>query len=134
MKLIYRCCAGLDVHRDSVNACVRKRVQGQAEPVIEEQVFATYTQDLERLRSWLRSHKVRQVAMESTGVYWRPVWNVLEGGKRPLALMLVNPATVRALQGTRRTASMLAASPSICNMVCSKAASFRRSRFESYAS
>ncbi len=98
MKLLYRCCAGLDIHRDTVSACVRRRVRGQAEAAIEEQVFGTFTQDLERLRSWLRKRKVRQVAMESTGVYWIPVWNVLERG---FSLTLVNPATVRALQGQK---------------------------------
>lgn len=96
MKLLYRCCAGLDIHRDTVSACVRKRVRGQAEAVIEEQVFGTFTQELERLRTWLKRHKVRQVAMESTGVYWIPIWNALERG---FTLTLVNPATVRALQG-----------------------------------
>ena len=50
-----------------------------------------------RLREWLRERKVRQVAMESTGVYWIPVWNVLEGGRHPLQLAPVNPAVVRAL-------------------------------------
>jgi len=98
MKVVYRCCAGLDIHRDTVSACVRRRVRGQAEAVIEEQVFGTFTQDLERLRAWLRKNKVKQVAMESTGVYWIPVWNVLEAS-RHLSLLLVNPATVRALQG-----------------------------------
>ncbi len=70
MKLLYRCCAGLDIHRDTVSACVRKRVRGQAEAAVEEAVFGTFTQDLERLRSWLKKNKVRQVAMESTGVYF----------------------------------------------------------------
>ena len=101
MRLLYRCCAGLDVHRDSVSACVRRRVRGGAEPEIEEAVFGTYTQELERLRIWLKQRQVRQVAMESTGVYWRPVWNVLEGGKHPFVLTLVNPANVRALQGQK---------------------------------
>src|ERR1700761_4650940 len=50
-------------------------VRGQAEAAIDEQIFGPFTQDLERLRSWLKKHKVRQVAMESTGVYWIPVWN-----------------------------------------------------------
>jgi len=98
MKLLYRCCAGLDIHRDTVSVCVRKRVRGQAEAATEEEVFGTFTQELERLRSWLKKHKVRQVAMESTGVYWIPIWNVLERG---FALTLVNPATVRALQGQK---------------------------------
>jgi transposase len=100
MKLLYRCCAGLDVHRDTVSACVRRRVRGQAEAAIEEQVFGTFTQDLEQLSTWLKKNKVRQVAMESTGVYWIPVWNVLERGSR-FALTLVNPVTVRALQGRK---------------------------------
>lgn len=96
MKLLYRCCAGLDIHRDTVSACIRRRVRGRAEAVVEEEVFGTFTQELRRLGSWLKQHKVRQVAMESTGVYWIPVWNVLERG---FTLTLVNPATVRALQG-----------------------------------
>jgi transposase len=54
---------------------------------------------LRRLRDWLKERKVREVAMESTGVYWIPVWNVLEG--RSLSLRLVNPATVRALAGRK---------------------------------
>lgn len=98
MKLLYRCCAGLDIHRDTVSACIRKRVRGQAEALIEEQVFGTFTQELERLGVWLKQHKVRQIAMESTGVYWIPIWNVLE---RSFTLTLVNPATVRALQGQK---------------------------------
>src|SRR5690348_5210679 len=101
MKLLYRCCAGLDIHRDSVSGCVRHRLRGSTEVSMEEAVFGTFTQDLERLRSWLKQHKVRQVAMESTGVYWVPVWNVLEGGRNPFTLTLVNPATVRALQGRK---------------------------------
>jgi len=100
MKLLYRCCAGLDVHKKSVSACIRRRSKG-GHFEVEEAVFGTFTQDLERLRQWLRERKVRQVAMESTGVYWIPVWNVLERGKRKLELTLVNPATVRALQGRK---------------------------------
>jgi transposase len=101
MKLLYRCCAGMDIHKNSVSVCVRRRIQGAAEAELEEAVFGTYTQDLERLRQWLKERKVKQVAMESTGVYWIPVWNVLEGGKHPLVLTLVNPASVRALQGRK---------------------------------
>ena len=97
MELLYRCCAGLDIHRDTVSACIR-RTRGKAETLSEEDVFGTFTQDLERLCSWLKQHKVKQIAMESTGVYWIPVWNVLEGH---FLLTLVNPATVRALQGNK---------------------------------
>jgi transposase len=100
MKLLYRRCAGMDVHKKSVSVCIRRRVRG-GQVEVEEAIFGTFTQDLERLRQWLKERKVRQVAMESTGVYWIPVWNVLEGGKHKFELTLVNPATVRALQGQK---------------------------------
>lgn len=99
MRLVYRRCAGLDIHKDSVSACIRRRLKGSNETEVEEEVFSTCTQDLLRLRKWLRDRNVRQVAMESTGVYWIPVWNILEGGA--LELILVNPATVHALQGKK---------------------------------
>lgn len=101
MKSLYRRCAGLDIHQKSVSVCIRMRTHRNAETEIEEAVFGTFTQELERLAEWLKAHKVRQVAMESTGVYWRPVWNVLERPKYGLHLTLVNPATVRALQGQK---------------------------------
>jgi transposase len=97
MKIVYRRCAGLDVHKKSVSACIRRRVKGSSE--IEEAVFGTFSEDLRRLKKWLRERGVKQVAMESTGVYWIPVWNILEGST--LELMLVNPATVRALRGKK---------------------------------
>jgi transposase len=100
MKLLYRCCAGMDVHKKSVSVCIRRRVAG-GHFEVEEAVFGTFTQDLERLRQWLKERNVRQVAMESTGVCWIPVWNVLESGKRKFELTLVNPTTVRALQGRK---------------------------------
>ena len=101
MKILYRRCAGIDVHKKSISVCVRLRQQGKKEAEIEEAVFGTFTQDLERLGQWLKERKVRQVAMESTGVYWIPVWNILERKKWRLELMLVNPATVRALRGQK---------------------------------
>jgi len=101
MKLLYRCCAGMDVHKESVSVCVRRRVRGNGKVETEEAVFGTFTQDLERLLQWLKERKVKQVAMESTGVYWIPVWNVLESGKYKVEMTLVNPANVRALQGQK---------------------------------
>jgi hypothetical protein len=100
MKLLYGRCAGLDVHQKSISVCVRIRPSGQ--PVeIQEAVFGTFTRDLERLRDWLKQHKVKQVAMESTGVYWIPVWNILEPVSWGFELLLVNPQTVRALRGRK---------------------------------
>ena len=64
-------------------------------------MFGTFTADLVRLRDWLKQHKVKQVAMESTGVYWIPIWNVLEPVRFGFELLLVNPQLVRALRGCK---------------------------------
>jgi transposase len=101
MRSLYRRCAGLDVHKKTVSVCVRMRVRGSPRTDIEEAVFGTFTQELEQLARWLKQRKVRQIAMESTGVYWRPIWNILEQPKYGFQLTLVNPATVRALQGRK---------------------------------
>ena len=89
----------MDVHNSSVSVCVRHRVRG-GHVEVEEAVFGTMTQQREQLREWLK-RRVRHVAMESTGVYWIPVWNVLESGRRKFELTLVNPIAVRALQGQK---------------------------------
>jgi len=101
MKLLYRRCAGLDIHKKSTSVCVRMRRSGSQQVEIEEGVFGTFTQDLERLGEWLKQHKVKQVAMESTGVYWIPVWNILEPVRWGFELLLVNPQMVRALRGCK---------------------------------
>jgi hypothetical protein len=61
MKLLYRRCAGLDVHKKSITACVCIRRNGQSEDEIAEQVFGTFTHDLERLATWLKQQQVKQV-------------------------------------------------------------------------
>ena len=75
--IIERCC-GLDVHQETVVACVLIGAAGQR-PRKEVRTFRTMTRDLEALRDWLQELGVTQVGMESTGVYWRPVYAVLEG-------------------------------------------------------
>ena len=99
MKVVYPRCAGLDVHKKSVNVCIR---DGEGKKVeIVRALFGTFTEDLERLREFLRQHKVHRVVMESTGVYWTPVWNVLEQANWKFELVLVNPQHVRALPGQK---------------------------------
>jgi transposase len=100
MKILYRRCAALDVHKKTVCACVRQ-ANGKAEVQVERATFGTYTDDLEQLAEWLKERKVKRVAMESTGVYWIPVWNVLEQSRFRLELLLVNPALVKALPGQK---------------------------------
>lgn len=78
MEVLYPRCAGLDVHKDVVVACVRL-AEGR-EVKRDTKRFGTTTRELLRLREWLESHGVTHVGMESTGVYWKPVWHILEGG------------------------------------------------------
>jgi len=77
MEVILGCCAGLDVHKDSVEACVRRMSAGGK---VEHEVrhWGTTTRELMAMAEWLGSMGVTQVAMESTGVYWKPIFNILE--------------------------------------------------------
>jgi transposase len=107
MKPIYRRCCGIDVHKKSVSVCVLPP-EGQ-QGIIRREKFRTFLRDLKRLRAWLKNCQVTEVAMESTGQYWRPVWNVLEG--HIAHLVLLNPAHVKGLAGRktdRRDAEWLA--------------------------
>jgi transposase len=77
MKRLFERCAGLDVHKSSVTACVRVAAEG-GERVEEIRTFSTTTAGLITLLDWLRSYRIQLVGMESTGVYWRPVYYLLE--------------------------------------------------------
>ena len=77
MEVVYRRCSGLDVHKETVVACIMIREGGQVQKEIR--IFRTMTSDLIVLHDWLQAHGVTHVAMESTGVYWKPVFNLLEG-------------------------------------------------------
>ena len=93
----YRRCCGIDIHKDTVVVCVLPPVGSEGDRV--RKTFGTFRNDLIRMRVWLKQLKVTEVAMESTGVYWRPVWNVLE--EHSFRLLLVNPAQVKALAGRK---------------------------------
>ena len=99
MKIVYARCAGLDVHKKSVNVCIRQGKGNKVELV--RGLFGTSTEELERMRAFLREHKVQRVVMESTGVYWIPVWNVLEQSTGKFSVVVVNPQHVKALPGRK---------------------------------
>ena len=95
MQILYERCCGLDVHKQTVVACVTlTAASGKASR--EVRTFATTTAGLLALCDWLASQQVTQVAMESTGIYWRPVFNVLEGS---CEVMLVNAQHMKAVPG-----------------------------------
>lgn len=97
MKVTYEKCAGADVHKESIVVCV---VRGPAGGEVQREVrtFGTMTGDLLKLSDWLQECEVTHVAMESTGVYWQPVFHVLEG---TVEVWLVNARHVKAVPGRK---------------------------------
>jgi transposase len=97
MEKKYRRCCGMDVHKETVVVCVLPPDTEDGKPL--KKVYGTFRNDLGRMRGWLKQLKVTEIAMESTGIYWRPLWNVLEG--HGFELTLVNPTQVKALHGRK---------------------------------
>lgn len=97
MEILYHCCAGLDVHKKTVVACVRRLgPDQQAEDLVR--TFGTMTGDLLELADWLAAHAVVHVAMESTGVYWKPVFHLLEDRFK---VLLVNAQHIKQVPGRK---------------------------------
>lgn len=97
MDVIVERCAGLDVHQATVTACLRLPGPGRERTQVL-QTFGSTTPDLLALRDWLAAHQVTHVAMESTGVYWKPVYYALEDG---FTLLLVNAAHMANVPGRK---------------------------------
>jgi len=97
MEVILSCCAGLDVHKDSVEACVRRTSAGGK---VEHEVrhWATTTRELVAMSDWLSSLGVTHVAMESTGVYWKPIFNILE---EHFEILLANAQHLKNVPGRK---------------------------------
>jgi transposase len=100
MDVVFTHCAGLDVHKKTVMACrVTPDPTGrQADGLVEVKEFGTLTRDLLALSDWLAAAGITHVAMESTGEYWRPVYNLLEG---TVTIFLVNAAHVKQVPGRK---------------------------------
>jgi transposase len=98
MQVVYERCCGLDIHKKTVVACV---MITHPDGTVQRRVrtFATMTADLLALSDWLRGWGVTHVAMESTGVYWQPVFNILEDETR--TLLLVNAQHIKTVPGRK---------------------------------
>jgi transposase len=101
MDLLHPLCAGLDVHKDTVVACLRRVVDGRVEREVRS--FGTTTRELLLLSEWLTSEGCRHVAMEATGVYWKPVWHILSDGD--FELVLANARHVKNVPGRKSDVS-----------------------------
>lgn len=97
MEVLYTRCCGLDIHKKSVVACLIITEPGH-KPVKETRTFRTMTADLLALADWLSDMGCTHVAMESTGVYWRPIYNLMEG---LFELLLVNAQHIKAVPGRK---------------------------------
>ena len=97
MELLHRRCCGLDVHKETVVACLR--IVSNGEVTRDVRTFQTTTADLLRLSKWLTENECTHVVMEATGVYWKPVWNILDDGE--FELVLANAAHVKNVPGRK---------------------------------
>ena len=97
MEVLYRRCCGLDVHKETVVACLR--VVSGDEVIREVRTFETTTASLMALSGWLAENGCTHVAMEATGVYWKPVWHILDDGD--FQLILANAAHVKNVPGRK---------------------------------
>ena len=97
MEVMHKRCAGLDVHKKVIVACVRLTMGRKVER--ECRTFDTTTTGLLALRSWLSASGCTHVAMEATGVYWKPVWNILSDG--PFELIVANAAHIKNVPGRK---------------------------------
>lgn len=101
MEMIYQCCAGLDVHKRTVESAVR-RMETDGRVHVQVRQFGTMTDDLREMVEWLKAHEVTHVAMESTGVFWKPIYNLLEDHFK---VLLVNPRDFRQVPGRKTDVS-----------------------------
>jgi transposase len=97
MEVLHAHCAGLDVHKDSVVACVRHMADSKVTTVVK--TFKTTTQELMALSNWLSAEGATHIAMEATGIYWKPVWHILSDGE--FELILANAAHVKNVPGRK---------------------------------
>ncbi len=97
MQVLYQCCCGLDVHKRFVVACLIC-YDNEGNPHKELQRFSTLTPELLQLIDWLQSAGCTHVALESTGVYWKPLFNLMEG---LFEIVLVNAQHMKAVPGRK---------------------------------
>jgi transposase len=98
LRVVHPVCCGIDVHKEKLSACLAYGDDGEGNPLVEIREFGTFTDELVLLREWLLEHDCPVMAMESTGIYWRPVHNVLEGY---LEVILVNARHVKKVPGRK---------------------------------
>ena len=97
LKIVYRICCGMDVHKSFVVACIASTNENGV-TTYKSKRFSTFTGDLRRCADWLSENNCKDVCMESTGKYWIPVYNILEP---TCNIVLAHPKYVKAIRGKK---------------------------------
>jgi len=97
LKIVYKICCGIDVHKTFVVACIAS-TNSKGVTTYESHRFSTYTKGLKELLQWLLVHNCKDVCMESTGKYWIPIYNILE---KECSIVLAHPKYVKAIRGKK---------------------------------
>jgi transposase len=126
MRVMYERCCGLDIHKASIVACALIATNGHTEQQMHR--FGTMTADLKELSTWLQQKRLKHVAMESTGVYWKPVWNILE--PEGFELLLANAHDVQVVPAEKRTRTTVNGSPTCTSTDCCGRVLCQRERSE----
>jgi hypothetical protein len=126
MRIVYQRCCGMDVHKNSITACLML-IDDDGEFRTYKREFGTMTRDLKAMSCWLESEGVEAVAMEATGVYWKPVWNILEAANK-FTLVLVNAQHIKNVPGRKTDRKIANGLPSFCSMVSCRQALCRPER------
>ena len=98
MEVVYGCCCGIDVHKRKLTANLLRRSRDRKQEIDEVRTFGTMTRDLLELADWLKEAECTHVAMEGTGVYWKPVFSILEG---EFDVVLVNAHHIKTVPGRK---------------------------------
>jgi len=114
MQVVHPRCCGLDVHKNDVKACLLL-TDANGTTTSQVRTFSTMTDGLLALADWLRGLGVTNVAMESTGIYWRPVYNILEDD---CTVILVNAQHIKAVPGARPMSRTVSGWQICCVMGC----------------
>lgn len=111
LKIVYPICCGMDVHKSFLVACIAS-INEQGVTTYKGKRFCTFTGDLRRCATWLGENNCKEVCMEPTGMYWLPIYNILEHARN---IVLAHPKYVKAIRGKKtdkRTPSGLRTSSS----------------------
>ena len=115
LKIVYRVCCGMDVHKSFVVACIASTNE-KGVTTYKRKRFSTFTGDLRRCAVWLSENNCRDVCMESTGKYWIPIYNILEP---TCNIVLAHPKYVKAIRGKKQTSGMPSGSPTFSSTTLS---------------